>query len=226
MMRSLSLWALCLLWCAATASYAQPADAGAPPSDAPTLPPLLTAPAESEAPPQGELVPQRRVTELEEDYPAGRFLASVGVGTAATLVGAAVGVVLLVSLTDCSPFEGDCSEAVTLAPIVLSGGLFGTSAVFAIGHLTNGRGTMKETFFGGAMGTGASLLLYGLTDGEGILLMPLPPVIGAAIGYAVSNSAERSKLELARTASGGLQLMPVVGRTPEGGILGGLVGRF
>jgi hypothetical protein len=56
--------------------------------------------------------------------------------------------------------------------------------------------------------------------------MPLPPVIGAAIGYAISNSGERSKLELACTASGGLQLMPVVGRSPEGGILGGLVGRF
>ncbi len=188
----------------------------------------MAAPAESEAPPQKELVPQRPVTEQElpEDYPVGRFLASTGVGTLATLVGAAVGVVLLVSLTDCSPFEGDCSEAVTLAPIVLSGGLFGTSAVFGIGHATNGRGTLKETFFGGAMGTGASLLIYGLTDGEGIFLMPLGPVIGAAIGYAISNAEERSKLEQARTASGGLQLMPVVGRTPEGGILGGLVGRF
>jgi len=33
--------------------------------------------------------------------------------------------------------------------------------------------------------------------------MPLPPVIDAAIGYAISNSGERSKLEPARTASGG-----------------------
>jgi len=217
---------VCLLWCAATASYAQPADARVPPPDAPTLPPLITAPAGSEAHPQGELVPQRSVAEQEEDYPVGRFLANTAVGTAATLVGAAIGVALLISLSDCSPFEGDCHEAVIIAPIALSGGLFGTAAVFGMGHVLNGRALWKPTLFGGAVGTGASLLLYAMGDKEALLIMPLPPVIGAAIAYELSNSEERSRLEPARTASGGLQLMPVVGRTPEGGILGGLVGRF
>jgi hypothetical protein len=186
----------------------------------------MTAPAESKAPPHGELVPQRRVTEQKEDYPVGRFLANTAVGTAATVVGAAVGVALLITLTDCSPFEGGCHDAVTLAPIALAGGLSGTAAVFGVGHLLNGRARLEPTLLGGAVGTGASLLLYAMSNGEAVLIMPLPPVIGAAIAYELSNAGERSRVEPAVPASGGLQLMPVVGRTPEGGILGGLVGRF
>ncbi len=171
-------------------------------------------------------VPQRRVTEQDApDYPGTRFLLSSVVGSVASLGGAAVGGTLLI-LSGCSPFEGGCSEALMLAPMVLGGWAASSMSVYGIGHWLNGRGKLKPTLIGGAVGAGLSVMLYAMTDGEAVYAMPLPPAMGAAIGYELSNSYERSRLEQASTASVGLQLMPVVGRTREGGVLGGLVGRF
>ena len=137
-----------------------------------------------------------------------------------------MGGALLIIFSDCSPFEGCGSEVLVLAPMALGGWAIGSVSVYGMGNWLNGRGNLAPTMIGGAVGTGVSLLLYAITHGEAVYAMPLPPAMGAAIGYELSNSHERSLLEQASTASEGLQLMPVVGRLPQGGILGGLVGRF
>jgi hypothetical protein len=187
----------------------------------------MTAPAEPEAPPHEELVPQRPVTEHEApEYPAPRFLLNSVVGSAATIGGAAVGGALLIIFSDCSPFEGLCSEELTLAPMILGGWAASSVSVYGMGNWLNGRGNLMPTMIGGAVGTGVSILIYVTSRGEAIYAMMPLPAIGAAIGYELSNAHERAQLEQARPVGVGLQLMPVVGRTPEGGILGGLVGRF
>ncbi|MBN1207614.1 MAG: hypothetical protein JXB05_22305 [Myxococcaceae bacterium] len=96
-----------------------------------------------------------------------------------------------------------------------------------MGSLLNGRGRLGPTMIGGALGLALSTTFIAVTE-EGDLwyAAALGPPIGALIGYELFTSHERSQREQDEEAYAGLQLMPVVGRLPKGGILGGLVGRF
>jgi hypothetical protein len=186
----------------------------------------VTVPEEAEAPARGELIPRRGVTEQEAPDPRGlRLLLNPLVGGVATTAGGVVGLLLLSIASDCSPFFGGCAEWIFLAPMFTGGWIAGSLTVYGMGNWLNGQGRLAPTMIGGALGTGAAIGLYAATRGEAWFIVLLP-AIGAVLGYELSNSYERSKPEQGNEASARLQLMPVVGRTPEGGFLGGLAGRF
>jgi hypothetical protein len=217
---------LLLLWLPALA-HGQSAEASPPASDAPTLPPLVSGPEEPEAPPKGEIIPGRRASrKAASDLFVPRILLGPLLGGVAASCGAVLGLVLGVMISGCSPAEGDCNDWGFFAPAVVVGSATGSVGVYAMGNFLNGEGKLGPTMLGGALGMGLAILLVSVSEGQAWYAAPFAPAIGAVIGYEISNSYALSQVEPDPFASTGLKVMPMVSRTPEGGLLGGLVGRF
>ncbi|MFL5349363.1 MAG: hypothetical protein ACJ8AT_31570 [Hyalangium sp.] len=171
-----------------------------------------------------ELIPHR--LEQEKSFPAApRFMVEALVGTAAGAGGGVLGYLLGLQLTNCNPTDDVCGAGSALPPVV-GVGLFSSLAVYGVGSLLDGRGTLLSAMMGGAAGTGLGLLSTAMFGYGGLLAMPPLAALGALIAFEVSGASrepERVQLSLAGT---GLQLVPVLGTTPQGGFLGGLAGRF
>jgi hypothetical protein len=217
---------LLLLWLPALAS-AQPEQTPAPASDAPTLPPLVTAPPEPEAPPKGELIPRRSAPAANgPDLFVPRILLSPLLGGLATSCGALVGLLLGLAVSPCNIFDGACNGYVLAIPTVLGGWAAGSLSVYGMGGFFGGQGRLGPTMIGGALGMGAAIALAVSVPEAGWVTVPLSPALGAVIGYEISHAQQKGALEQDEEPTAGLLLMPTLGRTPEGGILGGLAGRF
>ncbi len=226
-MNSPALLVLCLLVWVPTVSSAQSAEAPTQASDAPTLPPLVAAPGEPEEPPRAELIPRRRVAEQgAPDLFVPRLLLSPILGGVGTTCGAVLGLILGIMIDGCAPFDGGCNDWALVVPTAVMGWAAGSLSVYGMGSFLNGQGELWPTMLGGALGTGLSIAIVASGADYAWISAPLSPAIGAVVGYEISNSLQRSALEEDAEAGTVLQLMPVVGRTPEGGILGGLMGRF
>lgn len=235
-MYSPALLILCLLVGVPAVGYAQAEQVPAPPADAPTPPPLLTAPDEPEAPeepqesgepPPGETISRERTfRELPPDNLVPRLLLNPLVGTVATSGGVILGVILGAVVTGCAPFDGECEPAALIATGLGVGWLMGSMSVYAIGSAFDGRGLLWPTLLGGAVGMGTGVGMLSASGGEAWYTVPMGLALGAMVAYEISNLFERSDARTERDEFAGLQVVPMVGRTPEGGLLGGLVGRF
>lgn len=223
-MRALAFLVLGLLVGAPTVSSAQSEPAPAPASDAPVLPPLVSAPEE---PPEGELIPGDRLSrDAGPDLMVPRLILSPIVGGVAATGGAIVGFLLGVAAAGCDLSEGCDDELAVFAPAVLTGAVAGSLSVYGLGNVFNGMGTLLPTMLGGALGMGVGVAVLFASEGTAWYLTPLAPGLGAAIAYELSNASVRSGLPPERDEFAGVRLLPVVSATPRGGLMGGLVGRF
>jgi hypothetical protein len=147
-------------------------------------------------------------------------------GTATTAGGGVLGIIFSGLFLGCSITDGDsCSDWAAYTPLLVGGWAAGSFTVYGIGSLLNGEGTLAPTLLGGAMGVAGGIGLLFVTQGAAVYALPLMPALGAAIGFELSDRYERS-LQSERDEFAGVQWMPVLSTTREGGLVGGLVGRF
>ncbi|MDY7227354.1 hypothetical protein [Hyalangium rubrum] len=207
------------------AGYAQPADA-------PTPPPLVTAPLEPQpqAPaPRGEIIPRRQVSGPEKaDLMIPRVLLSTVLGSVASAGGVLGGGLVGLGLSQCAAFEGDCNEPAMVVPMLLGAWGLSSLTVYGIGSVLNGEGGLLPTFLGGAVGTGMGAIFLVTDNGPTPLwLLALAgPAIGAIVGFEFSHASFEPALPQTLHDRSSIQVVPVLGMTPSGGVLGGLSGRF
>ncbi len=206
----------------------------APPEDAPvtdpTPPPLVTAPAEQPPTPpiRRGFSPWRKPRgEEPSGYFVPRLLLGSILGTATGAGGGTLGYFFGDQFGDCNLFDGPCRDPFPIIVATLVGvGTFSSLTVYGVGSVFEGRGDFLYTLLGGAVGTGVGVLMVGAAGYGGILLMPPLAAIGALIAFEVTHSQHWSEPARAPLTRAGLQLVPVMGVTPGGGVLGGLTGRF
>jgi hypothetical protein len=103
-----------------------------------------------------------------------------------------------------------------------------TLGVTFVGNRLGGQGDGVLTFLsalaGAAVGSGIGIASQ--STGALILGLALGPLIGATVGYELSHTVKTQPLGPELQARSGFRVMPVLGATPGGGILGGLAGRF
>lgn len=190
-------------------------------------------PPESTESPAGELIPYHYKPEKEPPNEPilarvlveafGGVLGGVGLG----LVGLVAGVSALEDI-DCSGGGEICAATVLVItiPAVFVGIPLGVQKA---GQSAGGRGEFLPALGGTLLGTAVGAM-YGLTsNGSGDLALGLivGPVVGAILGYEISDALARRGMPMARSTShSGPSVAPVVGATPRGGFLGGLAGRF
>ncbi|MCP3145327.1 hypothetical protein [Pyxidicoccus xibeiensis] len=102
----------------------------------------------------------------------------------------------------------------------------GTAPVgaWAVGSLLGGEGKLWAAYMGAAIGMGLGVIgtMPTMAFGNGVILGvagPIGAVVGAAIGYEVSHRR-------ARRASPGPRMTPMLGATPRGDLVGGMMGSF
>lgn len=225
-MNLLARIALLLVVGVPTLGSAQPEDAPAPSAEVTTPPPLLTAPpdsplaAQEPAPPpfRGGLLPPQWKSP-RPNYFVPRLLAGTFLGTLAGVGGLIGGFIIGLQLEQgCNPFDDVCSGdemLVQAAPALLATGALPSLVVYGLGSALHGEGALSTTLLGGFAGTGlGALLSVALGSYAGLLAIPVLAAAGAVIAYEISDAGSR------------VQWTPVVGVTPGGGVLGGLIGRF
>lgn len=102
---------------------------------------------------------------------------------------------------------------------------------WAVGTLLGGEGQLWAAYTGAALGLGLGFIgtMPTLVTGSGVILAvggPLGAVLGAAIGYEVSHRLTLRRASLSAERPSGVRVMPVLGATPRGSLLGGLAGSF
>ena len=104
--------------------------------------------------------------------------------------------------------------------------------MYGAGRLAGGKGELLPTIGGAALGTGAALAVYRTSFDSnwvpGMMASAVLPPLGAILGYELSHAFsgfDYSTLESTRSSSS-LRLVPVMGRSSEGSLMGGLVGQF
>ncbi|WP_224249888.1 hypothetical protein [Hyalangium gracile] len=173
---------------------------------------------EHEAPP--DLVLPRVLAEA-----FGGVLGGVGMGIVGLLAGASA-----LESVDCSDGETVCAATVLVVtvPAILVGIPLGVQMA---GENFGGQGRFLPALAGTVLGAGLGLM-YGLTsDGSGDLALGLivGPVLGSILFYEISHAVVRNggfPVGGVSSAKKGPRVVPVVGATPRGGLLGGLSGTF
>lgn len=131
---------------------------------------------------------------------------------------------------NCNPFDDVCSGDeifAQLAPALLLTGTVSSLVVYGMGSALYGEGALSATLLGGFAGTGLGAVLSAAADTyTGYLVIPPLAAVGALIAYEISDSAWEREQAKAHLGSSRPQWTPVVGVTPGGGVLGGLIGRF
>lgn len=107
-----------------------------------------------------------------------------------------------------------------------------TLAVYGAGRLAGGKGQLLPTIGGAALGTGAALAMYRTSFDSnfmpGMVASVVLPPLGAILGYELSHAFSGDDyltLESSRSGSS-LRLVPVMGRSSEGSLMGGMAGQF
>ncbi|MBN1209021.1 MAG: hypothetical protein JXB05_29455 [Myxococcaceae bacterium] len=219
---------LCLVLFASSLSLAQAPDNAPPPSSPPPLVPAAEQP--QEAPPAGEIIPRdyRAPRPPSPPFALGRVTLGLVGGTLGGAMLGGVGSLLLIGSA------GGCSEDCLSGAVILAAPLaaLGVSiGVYAAGRAMRGNGGFLASLGGTAVGLGAGALISEATDGALTAPLLILPVVGAVIGYEMSHSPEPlppewSGVSGGESASAGLQLVPLFGATPRGGLFGGLLARF
>jgi hypothetical protein len=165
------------------------------------------------------------------NYLVPRILAGTVLGTLAGTGGMVGGFLLGLGLAPgCDPFDDVCSgDEIFLqtSPALLATGLLSSVVVYGMGSALYGEGAITTTLLGGFAGAGlGALLTVAVANYGAILAIPPLAAVGALIAYEISDSSWEREQSKARLGSSRLQWTPVVGVTPGGGVLGGLMGRF
>jgi hypothetical protein len=214
-----------VLMCALLPRWALAQDTDAPlrQDDAVVAPPLVSAPEDVEPGPTEPLAAQARREEGVPTVP--RILLETLSGGAGMAVGGIAGLVGGVVATECSFFETDCTAAVVFA---LSGMALGaTLGTWGAGSLMRGKGGFWGTLLGALLGTGAGLVALSVDqDALGPIGLLSLPAIGAVTGYELSRHAGDSDVTRFSLEAGPAPVVPSVGTTLHGGVVGGVTGRF
>jgi hypothetical protein len=206
-----------------------------------TPPPLVPAPTteepyepgaevpEYEGVPQDEIIPREFTPSESPGLKLSRIMLEFLGGTVLGLVGGIPGAVIAIEAAFC---DGCGSDAGFLAGASLSfAGLTLGSAlgIKGLGSLLDGEGRFLTTLVGtslGALGGLALGFIVGLGAGSELWFIPAlaGPIVGGIIAY--ENSHANALRELSAPSPSGAAVLPVVSVSPQGGIIGGLVGRF
>ncbi|KFE69648.1 hypothetical protein [Hyalangium minutum] len=249
----LARWMLCFALLAPTAVLAQDSRSGAPASseEEPSVspPPLVSAPGEAadtssqeEAPPRGESIPYSYPGDaLDEFQPPGRpGLPTVGRITLEIMGGAAAGALsgLVAFLAAEALSGGSCGDdpgCIITGLGMTAGAIFFTAplGVYAVGQLAGGQGSYWTSLLGMAVGTGAGGIMVAVFSNKSgelqLASIVTLPILGAVLGYELWNAHQQPDIvRPARTGATGasLQLIPLAGITPGGGVFGGIAARF
>lgn len=157
-----------------------------------------------------------------------RVLMEVLFGGAGLVVGAVAGQALSGKGlgADCSSCAVDYNSG-----FVLGAGLGSGLGVYGTGSLMGGDGDFLATMLGAGLGTGAAFLFLNAAkddlNGNAMVFTSLAmPLAGAIAGYEVSGALAGYTPSPPRWSSKSPKLIPVATTTKDGGVLGGLVGRF
>ncbi|WP_044189695.1 hypothetical protein [Hyalangium minutum] len=211
--------------------YTPPAtEALPPPPLVPAEPPPPPPPAET--PPKGELIPRRLLGQRgEPDQSALRLVimpwSSVIMGLAGAIVGTIPTAILALPVCATSDEKPACGVAIG-ASLSVSYAVGVTLGVSLVGRMTGGEGDGLVTFFAALAGSavGAGIGVATQSTAGLILGLTLTPVLFAVTAYELTHSMAMQRSQLELQARSKVRLMPVVSVTPQGGLLGGLAGRF
>lgn len=198
----------------------------------PSPPPLVTSPPAAQTPPPaGEIIPR----DLEDERPdrpyliVPRVLLGSLAGTLAAAGGTFLGFLVGSQINDCDLFDHVCGDDTLYAygiPTLLAAGSLSSLAVYGVGNLLDGRGSFLPTLLGGFVGAGASIAFQDIA-GYGVIVLIAPlSALGAILGYEISGALWEPTPASPQRASTNIQMLPLLGLTPGGGLLGGLTGRF
>jgi hypothetical protein len=211
------------------------------------LPPLVPSGESPEQPASGdEVIPREQEDDGAEAVRfAGRLLLQPPAGILAGAAGGIVGFfpVFGFSAVVCDvirrgELDTDCVGVLTYAGTALSVALGAGLGVMGAGYLLDGRARLGAVLFGALAGSAVGGALArsrgtGLLDGETIILLWAGPVIGATLGYALSDVLFPDPSRRIRAVPPASEdedeyalVLPVIGTTRTGGIIGGLAGRF
>jgi hypothetical protein len=149
------------------------------------------------------------------------------------MMGGIVGLVptALIALPFCVDFDEEvrpsCAVSfLTGASVSVSLGV--ATSVYFTNRFLGGRGEFLPTLIGALAGSAVGGSMGVSTSNLTILFVGLAvgPIIGAALGYELSHALSVEPNGPGPQAHAALQVMPVLGATPKGGLLGGLAGRF
>lgn len=214
----------------------EPSEAPAPPA---TPPPLVPAPPAAQAPsdegpprdaPRDELIPREWASERPSSPTAPRLLLEFLGGAVGGFVGIIPGSLLVLSalcFSGCD--DGDRTRGTLGLVLGLAGFVAGTAGgIVGAANVVDGEGGYWATVGGTAIGTLAGGLLGGVLaqSAEGAAIIPVltGPIIGGMIGYELSHSSAVSRRQA--SLASGTRIVPVFAVHPNGGIFGGLAGRF
>jgi hypothetical protein len=206
-----------------------------------TAPPLVPAPApadpydpkegdpEPEEEPPGELIPRQWTPSESAGLKAPRIVLEVLggslLGAAASLPGAFIAAVAAF----CDGCESD-SQFLGGVGLAFAGLTLGTAVgIKGMGSLLEWEGrflaALAGTSIGALAGLGAGLVI---AWGAGSELWFIPILVGPLVGgiIAYESSHTNALEERSSPSRTGMSMIPVVGVSPRGGIIGGLAGRF
>ncbi len=224
---------LCLALLTASVGFAQ-ASSDAPPVNpgSDQVPAVSEPPPPESAAPRGELIPYhyKPQSEAPPDLVVPRVLAEafggvlggVGMGIVGLLLGASA-----LENVNCSADHGGLCAATVLLVTVPAAFVGIPLGVQMAAQSLGGRGEFLPALAGTLVGTGAGLIYGFSSTGTGPMITGLivGPLLGAIVGYEISNALVQNG-PLSASAHASPQVVPTVGATPGGGILGGLSGRF
>jgi hypothetical protein len=223
--------------------YTPPAEETAPPPPLVPAPPVPQPPPPQPTPSQAPREEPSQEERLSQDLIAQRaastqravrLISLPFTGAITGMMGVILGTVptAVVAIPFCVASDGfgsdpSCAIAVG-AGLSLSYSVGVTLGVTLVGNRLGGQGDGVLTFLsalaGSAVGSGIGIATRSTV--ALILGMSIGPLIGATMGYELSHTVNTQPPAPELQARSGFRVMPVIGATPGGGILGGLAGRF
>lgn len=168
--------------------------------------------------------------EPAQDYSFGAHLAlGTSLGLVGVLSGAGLGKVGAEALgPKCSYFA--CRDYLKLSLFAGVGGTLGAALpIYFTGNLFDGQGRFGYTLLGAALGAMPSALFAFRAVGDaeliGAVFYCVTPIVGGFLGYGLSHRSAVARPP-PRMLLPGAQVVPVVTMSREGGLVGGLAGRF
>ncbi len=206
-----------------------------------TPPPLVPAPTteepyepgaedpESEGVPRDELIPREWTPPERSSLKVPRVMLEFLGGTVLGIAAGIPGAILAIEGAFCESCESlgafFAGVAVSFAGLSLGSAL----GIKGMGSLLEGEGrfltTLAGTSLGGLAGLGLAMVI-GWGTGSELWIVPIlaGPVLGGIIAYESSHS--NFLRERYAPGASGMEVIPVVGVSPGGGLIGGLAGRF
>jgi len=224
--------------------YTPPAEETAPPPPLVPAPPVPQPPPPQPPPPsqipaeepsQEERISQDLIAQRNaSSQRAVRLLGLPFTGAITGMMGVIMGSIptAVVAIPFCVASDGfgeDPSCAIALsAGLSVSYSVGVTLGVTLVGNRLGGQGDGLLTFLSALAGAaaGSGIGIASKSTSALILGLSIGPLVGATVGYELSHTVNTQPFGPELQARSGFRVMPVIGATPGGGILGGFAGRF